>query len=121
MIPIANRRSILAAVGLLVALAGCASLGSEGAAQPEIASVIVENDSPLLVNVYAVRNSGRFRLGTVSGLNRREFPLKRHMLDTGTHLQLLIEPLGGQNSYLTERIYVEEGEVIRLKVSNFIR
>lgn len=117
----ARRRSIGVAVGLLVALAGCATLGSEGEMQPDVGSIIVENDSPLLVNVYAVRHAGRFRLGTVSGLNRREFPLKRHMLDTGTHLQFLIEPLGGQNSYLTERIFVEDGEVIRLKVSNFIR
>lgn len=117
----AQRLSILVASGLIVVLAGCASLGGEGDAQPDIGSVIVENDSPLMVIVYAVRHSGRFRLGTVSGLGRREFPLKRHMLDTGTHLQLLIEPLGGQNSYFSERIYVEEGEVIRLKVSNFIR
>lgn len=117
----AKRRGILVALGLLAVLVGCASLDGEGDAQPDIGAVIVENDSPLMVNVYAVRHAGRFRLGTVSGLNRREFPLKRHMLDTGTHLQLLIEPLGGQNSYFSERIFVEEGEVIRLKVSNFIR
>lgn len=117
----ARQRSIRVAVGLLVALAGCATLGSEGETHPDMGSVIVENDSPLTVNVYAVRHAGRFRLGTVSGLNRREFPLKRHMLDTATYLQLLIEPLGGQNSYFTERIFVEEGDVIRLKVSNFIR
>jgi hypothetical protein len=115
------QRHRMAGAALLAAMAGCASLGGGGEPVPDFGAVIVENDSPLTVTVYAVRHSGRFRLGTVSGLARREFPLKRHMLDTATHLQFLIEPLGGQNGYFTERIFVEEGEEVRLKVSNFIR
>lgn len=118
------RRSvlILAALGLATALAGCAGL-AEGGGEPRepFGTMVIDNDSPLTVNVYAIRHSGRFRLGTLNGLQQKQFPIESHMLDTGAFLQVQIEPLGGQSSYFSERIYVEQGEEVHLRVSNFIR
>lgn len=121
-----TRVGLVAAMGAVMVLAGCATAGGGtagggDATDQSFGSVVVENDSPLTVNVYAIRHSGRFRLGTVTGLRQETFELRRHMLDTGTYLQLLIEPLGGQHEYYTDRIYVAEGESVRIQVSNFIR
>ncbi len=118
------RRSvlILAALGLVTALAGCAGM-AEGDGEPgePFGTIVIENDSPLTVNVYAIRHSGRFRLGTLNGLQQKQFPIESHMLDTGSFLQVQVEPLGGQGSYFSERLYVEPGEDVHLTVSNFIR
>lgn len=113
---------LLAAVGLVAVLAGCGVM-AEGDGEPRepFGTIVIDNDSPLTVNVYAIRHSGRFRLGTINGLQREQFPIRSHMLDTGSFLQVQIEPLGGQGSYFSERIYVEQGEEVRLRVSNFIR
>ena len=118
------RKSVLlfAALGLATALAGCGGLAqADGEPQEPFGTIVIDNDSPLTVSVYAIRHSGRFRLGTINGLQRKQFPIRSHMLDTGSFLQVQIEPLGGQGSYFSERIYVEQGEEIRLRVSNFIR
>lgn len=113
---------LAAALGLSAALAGCATTGESSQAPAEnYGTVVIENDSPLTVTVYAVRQSGRFRLGTIPGLQREQFTLKRHMLNTGSSLQIMIDPLGSRRDYYSDRIYVEEGDEVRLTVSNFIR
>lgn len=118
-------------LGILVigagALAGCASTGGadgerDGAAGQPYATVVVENDGTSTVTIYALRSGGtRMRLGQVTGLGQGEFPLRRHMLRAGSQLQLEIDPVGSSRSYPTHTISVNEGDVLRLVVSSFIR
>lgn len=118
----ARRAPYLAAVmgllALLSAVAGCASTDSGGA---PYATVVVINDATATVNVYALRQGSRMRLGTVTSLGRAEFALRRTMLDGLNELQLLIDPIGSRRAYPAHSITVEEGDVIELRVSAFIR
>lgn len=118
-------------LGILViaagVLGGCASAGGEdGERDPSddqpYATVVVENDGTSTVTIHALRSGGtRMRLGQVTGLSRAEFPLRRHMLRGGGQLQMEIDPVGSARSYPTHPLSINEGDVIRLVVSSFIR
>lgn len=117
---VTGRTTSRAVIALLAALflGGCASAGG---AEPPYATVVVENDNTATVNIYAVRNGSRFRLGTVTGLATQEFQLRRHMLGSAGDLRLVIDPIGSQRNYPTQSIIVDEGDVIELRVSSFLR
>ena len=118
-----TRTRMLRAAGIAfvatVLATGCVTTGQS--ANPDFARVVIENDSPRTVVIYAIRQSSRFRVGRVAGLSREEFAIKRHMLYNATYLRLIIDPVGGQQTYATDNIVVEEGEVVSLRVSSFIR
>ncbi|MEJ2502851.1 MAG: hypothetical protein P8177_05970 [Gemmatimonadota bacterium] len=103
----------------LITLGACAS--SPRPAEPPYATLVVENDSPLTVNVYTLRSGQRMRLGQVSGLRTEEFGLRRSVLGAGGDLRLLIDPVGSSRNYPSQSITVFEGDVVELQVSNFIR
>jgi hypothetical protein len=109
-----------AAVALLILVfaPGCATLG--GPAEP-VGTLIIENDNPMNVNIYATRNGTRIRLGTVSGVSTREFDLRQDMLSGAGELRLVIEPIGSPRSYPAMPITVRRGDVIELRVSAVIR
>lgn len=111
---------LLAIVGILafLSIGGCVSAGVRSA---PYATVVVVNDGTLTVNVYALRQGSRMRLGTVTSLDRAEFPLRSTMLNGLNELQLLIDPIGSRRAYPAQPINVQEGDVIELKVSSFIR
>lgn len=118
-------------LGILViaasTLAGCASIRGadgerDGAQDGPYATVMVENDGTSTVTIHALRSGGtRIRLGQVNGLSRSEFPIRRHMLQGGGQLQLEIDPVGSGQSYPTDRLAIDEGDMLRLVVSSFIR
>lgn len=117
-------------LGILIvaasALAGCASGGEagerDGADSQRYATVVVENDGTATVTIHALRSGGtRMRLGQVTALSRGEFRVRRHMLSSGSQLQLEIDPVGSPQRFPTNSITVNEGDVIRLVVSSFIR
>lgn len=104
----------------ILAVGGCASTG--GGETESFATVVIHNDATTTVTIYALRHGGaRIRLGQINGLSRAEFPLRRHMLSGGGRLQLLIDPLGSRQSYPSNEIAVNQGDVIQLTVSSFIR
>lgn len=118
---VTGRTTSRAVIALLAALSlgGCASAG--GGPESPYAIVVVENDNTATVNIYAIRNGSRFRLGTVAGLATQEFELRRHMMGSAGDLQLLIDPIGSPRNYPTQSIIVDEGDVIELRVSSFLR
>jgi hypothetical protein len=106
------------AVGLVVAGApACATLG---AAEP-MATLVVDNDNPMQVNIHAVRDGTRIRVGTVPGVSTREFDLRRDMLSPAGELRLVIDPIGSPRSYPAEPIVVRDGDVIEIRVGAIIR
>lgn len=116
----AHRRAAPALLLALLAVSGCAAMG-QGGREPAYATLLVNNDSPMTVNVYTLRSGQRMRLGQVSGLRRQEFDLRRSMLGAGGDLRLLIDPIGSSVNYPSQSITVFEGDIIELRVSNFIR
>lgn len=103
-----------------IVLAGCAAMGTPD--MEPYAMLEVENDGTSTVTIYAIREGGtRMRLGQLTGLSRDEFPLRRHMVGGTGRLQLLIDPVGTQRTFPSQSILINEGDVIRLRVSSFIR
>ena len=114
------RPATLAGLVLVLAgLGGCAAMGTVSG-EP-YATIIVENDATMTVNIYALRQGTRLRLGQITGLKQREFPLRRSMVGGGGQLQLLIDPVGSPQNYPSQSILINEGDVIELQVSSFIR
>jgi hypothetical protein len=116
------RRPRLIPIAALVALgvipAACATTG----APPEpVATLVVENDSPMQVNIHAQREGTRIRVGTVPGITTREFPLRRDMLSPAGDLHLVIGPVGSPRSYPAMPINVRDGDTIELRVGAVIR
>jgi hypothetical protein len=117
---LAGRRSAALLVLALAAVAGCAGV-SPGPREPAYATLVVNNDSPMTVNIYTLRSGQRLRLGQVSGLRSVEFGLRRSLLGAGGDLQVLIDPVGSSMNYPSQAITVFEGDIIELRVSSFIR
>jgi hypothetical protein len=104
---------------LIVLLSACATPGTPG---PEpFATLVIENDSPMDVNIHAVRHQSRFRVGTVSGVSTREFPIRDNMLSPGGELHLVIDPIGSPRTYSAHPIVVLRGDTIELRVGAVIR
>ena len=114
-----RRFGTAAVVTLATTLAACASLGESP--EPAYATLVVENSSELTVNVYAVVESVEHRLGTIVGLRRGEFPIRRQMLSTDRVLRVKVEPMGEYRPYFSEPLPVTEGGVVELEVSEFIK
>lgn len=78
--------------------------------------VEVNNHNWLAVRVYAVRNGARFRVGVVDGATDRLLTLPRGWMETNGQVQLLIDPIGGLATHLTEPIPVCPGQRIEIQV-----
>ena len=115
-----RRSSTLALLMALVATAACGYAG-QGGPEPAYATLVVNNDSPMTVNIYTLRSGQRMRLGQVSGLRTQEFALRRSMMGAGGDLRILIDPVGSSVNYPSQAITLFEGDVVELRVSNFIR
>jgi hypothetical protein len=91
-----------------------------GAATPRPAIVVeVHNNNYLDVVVYALRDGGRLRLGTVTG--HCDATLKAssaHMAPQGFRLEA--DPVGSLDTYVTDVIYVDAGTVVVLDVGSVL-
>lgn len=111
-----HRLLILAAT---LVLAACAS--SSQADRERYATLVVDNDSTLTVNIYSVRGGGRgVRLDQVAALRTTRIPLRRHMVSTSGQFQVMIDPVGSTRTYTSDIIVINEGDEIRLRVSALI-
>lgn len=104
---------------LVLLLSACASMGTHGAER--FATLVIDNDNTMNVNIYAMRGDMRMRIGMVPGVSTREFPLRLDMLTSGGDLHLAIDPIGSPRTYPATPILVREGDTIELRVSAFIR
>lgn len=92
-------RLVAAAIALLAAGSGCRPSGGGGAAGEVVpstapVSLFVENNNFADVAVYAVRDGGSRRIGTVTGNSNATFRLDRSYFPTN-ELRLIAVPIGG--------------------------
>lgn len=106
---------------ILILVAACASGGENEGPQIPFATLVVENDNTSTVTVYAVRGGTRQRMGTVTGLATERFEIRRSMLTGGGELSVAIDPLGSRRVYRAMPIFVNQGDVIEVTVSSFLR
>lgn len=115
------RRWTAALALLLVAasLSACGLRSRQGPASGrQEVRVQVTNNNWSQVVVYAMRDGTRWRLGEVSTMRTRTFPLDRSMQMGAGGMEILVDPLGSSEAYLTDRITVNPGETIVLHVEN---
>jgi hypothetical protein len=117
--------TVLLVVALLVValVAACASrdAGSGADGQPGYATLVIENDNTSTVTVYALRAGTRQRLGSIIGLSRETFTIRRTNLDPGGELRVLVDPLGSFRTFVSHPVQVAEGDVIEMRVNSFLR
>ena len=116
------RESIFAALaGLMIDATACATKHPSGAAPPpDRVTVTVKNSNWLDVVVFAVRGTTRSRVGSVTGLSSATFHVPAHYAPDG-NLQLLVDPIGSDATYLTDRIAVNPGQHVELTVTSILR
>jgi len=111
---------VAALVALTIDGAACATKKGSAQPQPERTAVTVKNDNWLDVTIFAVRGGARTRLGFVTGMSRGTFPVPSDFAPDGT-LQLMVDPVGGHNVYVTDRIVVNSGQRVELTVAQVLR
>jgi hypothetical protein len=96
---------------VLVAAFGCVK-HSVIQEEPEVITIVVSNNNPLDITVYAVNQSMRIRLGTVSTASTQRFTLPLHQISPTGELQLLADPVGSRRTTTSELIHVFGGQAI---------
>jgi hypothetical protein len=109
-----------AAAALTIDVAACATHHAASAApKAERTAVTVKNDNWMDMAVFAVRGSSRLRIGFVTGMSRGTFTIPADFCPDGV-LQLLVDPVGSNATYLTERISVSSGQRVELTVGTVL-
>lgn len=111
---------VLQAAILVIAMAGCGGNRAEsGLAPDETATVQVENDDIRDMRIYVRPGAGgsRWRLGTATAMGTTSLKIPRTMVTGITELVFEIAPLGGGRSQFSQRITVNSGEQIVLRIS----
>lgn len=115
--------SPLAKCALCALVAGaCASTGSQQS-DPSLTdsryvnTLTVHSNFWLDVVIYVARSGARFRVGTVPGLGTETFRLSSALVPTQT-VQLLADPIGQSETYLTDMINASPGQRIELRLGS---
>jgi predicted acyl esterase len=98
-------------IALLAALPGCVK-HSVIADEPDTITIRVSNNNPLDMTVYAVNQSMRIRLGTVTTASTQRFEVSLHQVSPTGELQLLADPIGSRRTMRSESIHVSAGQVV---------
>src|SRR5690348_9697639 len=96
--------AVLALVALLV-LPGCVK-PSIIPDEPDTITIRVSNNNPLDMTVYALNQTMRVRLGTVTTASSQEFTVSLHQVSPTGDLQLLADPVGSRRTLTSETIHV---------------
>jgi len=122
-------KPVVLSVALAVAavVGGCATgrnaAGGDGAgfaqaAPANTAIVHVNNHNWQDVDVFAVREGMKMRLGMVTSMSSGDFKLPETFLVGSPNVQLRIDPIGSNNGYLTQSILVSPGQTVDLRIEN---
>jgi len=117
-----ERSSILTGLAALVIGAGaCATRHGAGTAPPpERVAVTVKNTNWMDMDVFAVRGSTRSRVGSVTGLTTATFRVPANFAPDGV-LQFMVDPIGSDAAYVTEKISVSPGQRVELTIASVLR
>jgi len=80
------------------------------------ATVRVDNQALLDVNIYVLRSGQRTRLGTVTALSAQTFPLPASLVGTSVTVQFRAEFIGSNRAPVSENVVVWAGDEIELKI-----
>lgn len=128
-------RTWIGVAALTVTLGACASAGNRGHAARVAAGdvtssfdavpVRVSNHNWMDVVVYAMHSGIRFRLGTVTSMSTQVLTIPNGIISQIDGVQLVADPIGSDDSYISEPIMTGPGDAIefnvedRLAISNY--
>ena len=81
----------------------------------------VDNNNFLDVSVYAVAGGYSLRLGDVGGKSAGEFTLDPERITMVGGLQILVDPIGATQTYLSPMVYPYGGATVELNVAAFLQ
>ena len=103
-------------------LTGCASAGSpfdpSDARDSRPVQVLVQNNAYLDMHIYVVRSGQTRSLGMATGLSEATLTLPRQTVLS--EIQILADPIGGSQSYVTPFLYAYPGDRIRVIIRNLL-
>ena len=111
---------VLVAAALLAACASCAHRGVSGASAMQPISLEVTNENWLDVDVFVVRGTSRYRLGTVGGNGSATLSIPASVVVHG-EFQLMADPIGSKDVYVTDRIAVAQDQMVQLTLAPRMR
>jgi len=116
------RHHLAAMLGAATLLAACASGASRVSSSPELRpiSLSVTNQNWLVVDVFVVNGTSRFRLGEVGGNGSATLSIPVSLLVNG-QVQLLADPVGSNDIFVTDLFTVAPDEQVQLTVAPRMR
>lgn len=75
-------------------------------------TIRISNNNVLDMNVYAVNQSMRVRLGTVTTSSSQRFTVSLRQVSPTGELQLLADPVGSRRGMTSEMIHVFAGQAV---------
>lgn len=119
-------KTLALAVATGISLTACATTANVDrptrtvAYQPEAVTVVVENRNWQDVRVFALVGGIRHRLGTVTSMNTSRLRLPRQVGAHDRSIRILVDPIGGQETFLSPTVQVYAGQEVSLSVQNHL-
>ena len=114
-------------VAALVSLGACSTTQSNsGATVSSAGDVAAVEEIPVRVSnhnwsdvvVYALHSGVRYRLGAVSSMSSRVLTIPKGVISSLDGVQLMADPIGGDQTYTTEPIVTAPGDAIAFDIEN---
>lgn len=109
-------RSLVLTLAALLAVAGCTGKGRDAPQPGPTASVTVENQAWLDMNVYVLYGGTRVRLGQVSATSTRTFTLSSSVVGLGRELRFMADPVGSNQQAESFSMFVRPNDQVRLTI-----
>jgi hypothetical protein len=114
-----NRLALFSAIALLAACAPAKGRSSSLAPAADV-YVMVSNQNWLDIDVFAVRGASRIRIGQVTGSGSARLKIPANAI-VGGQIQLMADPIGSSERYVTEVITVAPDQRVELTVASAMR
>lgn len=115
-----NNLAALCATVLLMSCAPGARTGIASGLDSKSIELTVKNDNWLDVHVFAIRGGSRFRLGEVGGNTTARLRIPTSLIVSGM-VQLMVDPIGMDDTYLTDAMLVASDQRVQLMVAPRMR
>ncbi|HEX5077376.1 MAG TPA: hypothetical protein VFW03_29455 [Gemmatimonadaceae bacterium] len=117
-----NIRHHCAVLGAATLLAACASGASRISSSPGLQpiSLTVTNQNWLDVDVFVLHGGSRYRLGQVGGSGSATLSIPSGFITNG-QVQLMADPIGSNDVFITDQISVAPDEKVELTVAPRMR
>ena len=108
-------RKVVLMLSMVVVMAGCAR-NARPASQVDPTFVEVDNRRFADMVIYAIDGSRRIRIGTATGNVSTKLRIPTSLVGKGHDVQFLADPIGGQRTGVSQTIYVQPGDTVKLTI-----